>query len=344
MPASRSRRVVTRIYRPSPANLQRLARILSRGGLVAVPSETVYGLAADALNAAACEAIFTAKGRPANDPLIVHIAHRRQLAALTTEFPPEAKALADAFWPGPLTLVLHKTPAVPDIVTAGLPSVAVRMPAHPLFLKLIRLSGRPLAAPSANPFGYISPTSAAHVKAGLDGRIGAILNGGPCPIGVESTIVDLRNPKRPVLLRPGGIAREALSTVLGKPVRVATRQLGPDEAATAAEAPGLLWRHYSPRTPLQLHDRLSVAALDALPADEALLLQRKPVDQAAAADRRCFWLSPTGDIAEIARELFDALRRLDDGRWRRVHVERVRTKKGLGPAINDRLTRAAAKG
>src|SRR5690606_27379403 len=207
--------------------------------------------------------------------------------------------------------------------------------AHPLFLKLIRLSGRPLAAPSANPFGYISPTSAAHVKAGLDGRIGAILNGGPCPIGVESTIVDLRNPKRPVLLRPGGIAREALAAVLGKPVRVATRQLGPDEAATAAEAPGLLWRHYSPRTPLQLHDRLSVAALDALPADEALLLQRKPVDQAAAADRRCFWLSPTGDIAEIARELFDALRRLDDGRWRRVHVERVRTKKGLGPAIND---------
>ncbi len=331
----------TRIYQPTPTNLERLAASLAQGGLVAVPSETVYGLAADALNAAACEAIFTAKGRPASDPLIVHIAHRRQLSTLTTEFPPEAKALADAFWPGPLTMVLNKKTAVPDIVTAGLPSVAVRMPAHPLFLKLIRLSGCPLAAPSANPFGYISPTTAAHVKAGLDGRIRSILDGGPCPIGVESTIIDLRNPHYPVLLRPGGIAREALSAVLGRPVRVSHQKLGPE--TTAAEAPGLLWRHYSPRTPLQLHERLSVAFLANLPANEALVLQSKPTDTAASGDPRCFWFSETGDLDDVAKHLFETLRRLDNGKWKRLHVQSVGTKKGLGPAINDRLTRAAAK-
>ncbi|MFH1496307.1 MAG: L-threonylcarbamoyladenylate synthase [Verrucomicrobiota bacterium] len=336
MPAVR-----TRIYRPTPVNLRRLAAKLARGGLVAVPSETVYGLAADALNPGACEAIFTAKGRPANDPLIVHIAHRRQLATLTTDFPDEARALADAFWPGPLTLVLNKTPAVPDIVTAGLPSVAVRMPANPLFRQLIRLSGCPLAAPSANPFGYISPTTAQHVKAGLDGRIAAILDGGPCPVGVESTILDLRHPRKPVLLRPGGISREALAEVLGRPVSFQARQLGQD---IAAEAPGLLWRHYSPRTPLTLHASLSDADWRQFPADEAILLQCKPRERLTAPEReRCHWLSHAGAPAEVARNLFDALRRLDDGRWNRVHVELAPTKKGLGPAINDRLTRAAAK-
>lgn len=332
----------TRIYRPTTANLHRLAASLARGGLVAVPSETVYGLAADALNPKACEAIFTAKGRPANDPLIVHVSDRRQLGALTTDFPPEARALADAFWPGPLTLVLNKTPAVPDIVTAGLPSVAIRMPANPLFRRLIRLSGRPLAAPSANPFGYISPTTAQHVKAGLDGKIDSILDGGPCPVGVESTILDLRNPRRPTLLRPGGISKEALSAVLGRPVKVFKRQLGEE---IAAEAPGLLWRHYSPKTPLTLHTRLPSATWRNLPADEAVLLQRHPRETLSAAEReRCHSLSVDGRLEEVARNLFDALRNLDNGRWKRVHVELARTKKGLGPAINDRLTRAAAKG
>lgn len=333
---------ITRIYRPTPANLQRLAARLANGGLVAVPSETVYGLAADALDARACEAIFTAKGRPANDPLIVHIAHRRQLAGLTADFPAEAQALAAAYWPGPLTIVLKKTPNVPDIVTAGLPSVAVRMPAHPLFRKLIQLSGKPLAAPSANPFGYISPTTALHVKEGLGGRIGAILDGGPCPVGVESTIIDLRDPKKPVLLRPGGIPLEALVKTLGRPVKTVERQLSED---TRAEAPGLLWRHYSPRTPLTLHAELDVAACGALPANEALLLQQKPSGPLDAETRkRCHWLSARGDLDEVARNLFDALRQLDNGRWRRIHAELAPTKKGLGPAINDRLTRAAAKG
>ncbi|MDR1282750.1 MAG: threonylcarbamoyl-AMP synthase, partial [Opitutaceae bacterium] len=204
---------LTRIYRPTETNLKNLARVLARGGLVAVPSETVYGLAADALDSQACEAIFKAKGRPRNDPLIVHIASLRQLHQVA-EPSGAALALARAFWPGPLTLVLPKRPAVPDIVTAGLSSVAVRMPAHPVFRKIIRLSGRPLAAPSANPFGYISPTTAQHVKQGLDGRIPHIIDGGACEVGVESTIIDLRNPDRPLLLRAGGLPSERISHVL----------------------------------------------------------------------------------------------------------------------------------
>lgn len=334
--------MITRVYRPTPTNLQRLAAALTRGELVAVPSETVYGLAADALNAKACEAIFQAKGRPANDPLIVHVSNQRQLAALITEFPLEARLLAKAFWPGPLTMVLHKTSAVPEIVTAGLPSVAVRMPAHPLFRKLIQLSDRPLAAPSANPFAYISPTTAAHVKAGLGGRIPSILDGGACPIGVESTIIDLRNPRRPVLLRPGGVAREALADTLGRPIQVVQARLAA-EFTDAAEAPGQLWRHYSPRTPLQLHDQLTLQYLSTCPADEAILLQQKPKDLILGDAPRCFWLSEDGRAEEVAKNLFESLRRLDEGRWQRLHVERSPLKKGLGPAINDRLSRAATK-
>ncbi len=335
---------ITRIYRPTPTNLRRLAARLAGGGLVAVPSETVYGLAADALNPNACKAIFTAKGRPANDPLIVHIAHLRQLAELATDFPPEAKALANAFWPGPLTLVLRKTAAVPDIVTSGLPSVAVRMPAHPLFRKLIQLSGRPLAAPSANPFGYISPTTALHVKNGLSGHIAAILDGGPCPVGVESTIIDLRNPAKPVLLRPGGIPVEALASTLGRPVKVLQSRL---HESTRAEAPGMLWKHYSPRTPLVLHEKIPASIWQSLPSGEVVLLQKKPaanlLTSIKAAGACLSWLSESGDTEEVAKNLFDALQRLDREAWTRIHAELAPTKKGLGPAINDRLIRAAAK-
>ncbi|MDF3057521.1 MAG: Sua5/YciO/YrdC/YwlC family protein [Rariglobus sp.] len=173
-----------RVYRPTPKNLAHLARVLAKGGLVAAPTETVYGLAADALNAKACRAIFRAKGRPANDPLIVHVGSLAQAGEIA-ELNEAARKVARVFWPGPLTLVLPKRPGVPAIVTSGLPSVAVRMPAHRLFRELIRRSGRPLAAPSANPFGYVSPTTAAHVRDGLGQRIGYILDGGPAKIGVE---------------------------------------------------------------------------------------------------------------------------------------------------------------
>src|SRR5882724_6512531 len=193
--------VPTRLYRGTPHDLARLARVLRRGELVAVPTETVYGLAANALDGRACRKIFTAKRRPANDPLIVHIHTLRELAQVAV---PNGAALvlARKFWPGPLTLVLPKKSAVPAVVSAGLPSVAVRMPRHPLFRRLLKLTGRPLAAPSANPFGYVSPTTAIHVQQGLGRKISHILDGGPARIGLESTIVDLRDPRKPRLLRP----------------------------------------------------------------------------------------------------------------------------------------------
>jgi L-threonylcarbamoyladenylate synthase len=202
-----------RVLRGTPRNIALLARALRRGQLVAVPTETVYGLAANALSPAACAAIFRAKGRPANDPLIAHIHDLAQLDQLAHRNPAVEK-LARAFWPGPLTIVLPKKPIVPDIATSGLPSVAIRMPAHPLFRALLKKCALPLAAPSANPFGYISPTRAAHVRDGLGKKIPRILDGGECAIGLESTIVDLRDPRRPAILRPGKISAKQIARVL----------------------------------------------------------------------------------------------------------------------------------
>jgi len=333
MPAKRS----ARIHRPTPANLARLARVLAGGGLVAAPTETVYGLAADALNAKACRGIFRAKGRPANDPLIVHVASLAQARGLA-EFDAAALSIAKVFWPGPLTLVLPKKPGVPAIVTSGLPSVAVRMPVHRLFRQLIRLSGRPLAAPSANPFGYVSPTTAAHVQAGLGSRIGHILDGGACKIGVESTILDLRYPRRPVLLRPGAVSREALQAVLGRRIAFAGNTISP--AHRAAPAPGMLSRHYSPRTPVSLTRKLTRAAINRIPADEAVLLLEKPAYPTGA---NIFWLTSTGRLEQAAQRLFAMLRKLDDGRWRGIHAETLSGRSSLAVAVNDRLARAAAK-
>lgn len=330
------------LLRPTPRNFARLAAELRRGGVVGVPSETVYGLAANALDAAACAGIFTAKGRPANDPLIVHLASARDLGRVAR---PNAAALrlAEACWPGPLTLVLPKLPSVPDIVTSGRDTVAVRVPAHPLFRRLIRAAGAPLAAPSANPFGYISPTSAAHVRDGLAGTaLRLVLDGGECEIGVESTIIDLCNPERPRLLRPGGLGVEAIESILGKKIPRPRRpaRVG---AKVAAPAPGMLARHYSPRTPMTLHARpLDARALASLPADEAALLLREPVPGARGKNR--FALSRAGDLREAARSLFARLRELDRGGWRRIHAELPAGDEGLAPAVRDRLTRAAAKG
>ena len=334
-----------RIHRPTPRNLARLARVLARGGLVAVPTETVYGLAADALDARACAEIFRAKGRPAHDPLIVHVRSLAQAAEVAV-LGPAAKKLAAAFWPGPLTLVLPKRDHVPALVTSGLPSVAVRMPRHPLMRALLRLCGRPLAAPSANPFGYVSPTTAAHVAAGLGGRIGHILDGGPCAVGVESTILDLRDPARPALFRPGAVTRAQLERVLGVRIRAVKKRPAPDAAATAAVAPGMLARHYAPRTPLTLHRKLSVARAAAAP-QEAFLLYARPqagrAGKSGAWPKNLFWLTARGDAAEAARNLFARLRALDGGGWRRLHAERAPARAALAPALNDRLVRAAAR-
>ena len=321
-----------RLHRPTPANLRRLARVLRDGSLVAIPTETVYGLAAHALDAKACRAIFRAKGRPAHDPLIVHVldlAHAEELA----EFNEAARRLVRAFWPGPLTLVLPKKDCVPGIVTSGGPTVALRAPAHPLARCLLKLSGVPLAAPSANPFTYISPTTAEHVRQGLGSRIPHILDGGDCAIGVESTVLDLTRPARPRILRPGAVSAEQLAAVLKTKVTTVHRA---GKKGARLLAPGLLDKHYSPRTPLMLADRP-----EATDEDTAVILLRKPAGKARAG---IYWLSRRGALPEIARNLYRVLREADAGGHRRIFVEKLPpTAGGLAAAINDRLHRAAAK-
>lgn len=322
-----------RIYRGTTRNLALLAKVLQTGEVVAVPTETVYGLAANALDATACRKIFRAKGRPPNDPLIVHI---HSLAQLSSIAEPNAAALtlARAFWPGPLTIVLPKRSVVPEIVSSGLPSVAVRMPRHPLFRRLLKLTDLPLAAPSANPFGYISPTSADHVHASLGRKIAYILDGGPSSIGVESTIVDLRKPNAPRILRPGAVTREQLESVLEIPVHTAKRRALPG----AQVAPGLLERHYSPRTPATLHPQLSIASAATSSEREAWIFIARPAGLTGA---NIFWLDARGQLKGAARRLFDVLRKVDAAGFKHIHLERAGGG-GLAEAINDRLQRAAA--
>jgi len=326
---------LARIYRGTPRNLAALARRLRAGELVAVPTETVYGLAADAGNARACRAIFRAKGRPATDPLIVHIHSLAELGELAV---PNAAArrLAAAFWPGPLTLVLPKRAAVPDVVTAGRRSVAIRMPQHPLLRQLLKLTGRPLAAPSANPFGYVSPTTAEHVRSGLGSKIGHILDGGPARVGLESTIVDLRDPEAPRLLRPGKITRRQVEQVLRSKLAGPARRSA--EPGAGQVAPGQLARHYSPRTPVVLHRRLTAATVARGSRAEAWIFLRRPSRLRGA---NIFWLDAQGSLAGAARRLFSVLRRLDGAGFSQLHAE-LAPPGGLGEAINDRLKRAAA--
>lgn len=304
----------------SPADIARAADILRAGGLVAFPTETVYGLGADAGNAGAASAIFTAKGRPAHNPLIVHVGDM-DMARRIAAFDARAEALAGAFWPGPLTMVLPLRPdaGIAGAVTAGLASVALRMPAHPVARALLQATGLPLAAPSANPSGQVSPTTAAHVLKGLAGRIDAVVDGGACPVGVESTIVGLLDGPR--LLRPGGLPAEAVEAALGVPL---DRQ-GTDPARPVA--PGQLSSHYAPRATLRLN------AGSAHPGE--VLLGFGPVEGAALN------LSPTGDLAEAAARLFACLRALDESGADAIAVSPI-PERGLGLAINDRLRRAAA--
>jgi L-threonylcarbamoyladenylate synthase len=333
------KRSQARIYRGTPRNLASLARRLRAGELVAVPTETVYGLAANALDASACAKIFRAKGRPTHDPLIVHIHSLAQLHQLCEPNKP-ALEVARKFWPGPLTLVLPKKSVVPAIVTAGRDSVAIRMPGHQVFRRLLKLADLPLAAPSANPFGYISPTSAKHVQQSLGTKIDAILDGGSSRIGVESTIVDLRDPRRPAILRPGAITAKQLAAVLGRGVVKGKKSaMRPQKGDVGQIAPGLLARHYSPRTPVVLHSRLpSIARAKAEPT-EAFVYLRRPIGGVAP---NVFWFDPRGDLRGVARRLFATLRKLDAMGFERIHVERA-PNQGLGQAINDRLTRAAAR-
>ena len=310
------------------------AAALMSGRLVGMPTETVYGLAALATDADAVLRIFAAKGRPSFDPLIVHVADAEQ-AWTVAEPTPRARLLAAACWPGPLTLVLRRRACIPDAVTSGLETVGVRVPAHPLALELIRASG-PLAAPSANPFGRISPTTAAHVRDQLGDAVATVVDGGPCAVGIEST-VPCPDPQ-PLILRPGGLSRERLEDLLGEPVAVADRQQRAGSLALPAaglQAPGMLASHYAPRCPLVLRDGI-------WPTDSALgLLAFTGVD--LPPGRRVEILSQAGDLAEAARELFAALRRLDASGVPGIVAELVPAT-GLGLGINDRLIRAAGLG
>lgn len=308
--------------------LRQGARLLRAGQVVAFPTETVYGLGADATNARAVAAIFAVKGRPRFNPLIVHVAGIRDAARLVV--PDErARLLARAFWPGPLSLVLPRRAGsrVCWLASAGLDSLAVRVPAHPVARRLIALARRPIAAPSANPSGRLSPTAAGDVAATMRRGVGLILDGGRTAVGVESTIVDLCGAM-PVLLRPGGIPAEAIEAVVGPVAAVTT-------ADQAPRAPGQLSSHYAPRLPL----RLGAAGAG---EGEALLGFGPVAAEARLRDPDAYRnLSPSGDLAEAAANLFAHLRALDRPRYRAIAVMAV-PERGLGVAINDRLRRAAA--
>lgn len=317
---------MTRLMKASPEAIAAAAQCLRAGGLVAMPTETVYGLAADATSDKAVAAIYAAKERPAINPLIAHVLDI-EAAREHAVFSPEAERLARAFWPGPLTLVLPvaSTSGISLLARAGLDSAAVRSPLHETARALIEAAGVPLAAPSANRSGRVSPTTAAHVAADLDGRVDWILDGGPCRHGLESTIVACLSC-RPQLLRPGAIAREAIESVFG--VSLAS----PSAASTAPNAPGQLASHYAPKAEL----RLGAASVS---ADEAALDFGGALEDGSPSAR--LDLSPTGDLVEAASHLFSYLRALDASGAARIAVAPIPAH-GLGAAINDRLRRAAA--
>ncbi len=311
-----------RVLSADERSIAEAAELIRAGELVAFPTETVYGLGADARDARACAAIFQAKRRPFFDPLIVHVAQAEQAAELG-EVSALARRLIAAFWPGPLTLVLPRTPVVPDLVTAGLPTVAVRMPAHEVALRLIRAAGTPLAAPSANRFGLLSPTTAAHVREQLSEDVPLVLDGGSCPVGVESTILDLTNP-RPTVLRPGGVEVEALHAVIGELSLDASPRERP-------HAPGQFKGHYAPRTPLRFWNGQEETTDAGLLAFERV----EPGVRFAAVEV----LTSRGDLREAAGNLFAALHRLDAAGLRVIYAQRP-PERGLGLAILDRLRKA----
>ncbi|MCX7982809.1 MAG: L-threonylcarbamoyladenylate synthase [Syntrophales bacterium] len=312
-------------------DLREGANVIRKGGLVAFPTETVYGLGADALNEEAVVRIFEAKERPLHDPLIVHVETEDQIKMLVPSIPPSARKLMDKFWPGPLTLVLPKSPLVPDLITAGLPSVAIRMPANPWARKLISLAGTPIAAPSANLFGKTSPTCARHVKEQLEGRYDFIVDGGACRIGIESTVLSLVGPC-PVILRPGGITYEDIEATIG-PVE---KKSPPASNHRAKLSPGMLDTHYAPHTPMMV---VSDVGPYLEKKDVGLITLRKPVKQALGP---LVSLSSRGDLREAATNLYRAMRELDRMGLKLIIVERM-PDMGLGSAINDRLKRASQK-
>ncbi|MEW4489093.1 L-threonylcarbamoyladenylate synthase [Thalassoglobus sp. JC818] len=314
-------------------SLEEAAKFLSEGKLVSFGTETVYGLGANALDSVAVAKIFEAKQRPTFDPLIVHLANAEDAEKYAAEVPERARKLMDAFWPGPLTLVVPKKPVIPDLVTSGLPRVALRVPDHAEARELISQADVPLAAPSANPFGGISPTTAQHVLDGLGGVIDGVVDFGPCRVGVESTVVGFDDAGHPIVLRPGGLTVEDLESVVGT-VRSVQSMLQDDNLPQLA--PGMLSRHYAPNKPLRIVEsvsefrdeaRVGVISLEPLPdANEYAVLEV---------------LSSSGNLVEAAATFFSALRRLEASEQCDRIVCAAFPDQGLGKALNDRLRRAA---
>ncbi|PWL55414.1 MAG: threonylcarbamoyl-AMP synthase [Clostridiales bacterium] len=319
------------------------AEILKRGGLVAIPTETVYGLAADAFNETAVRNIFIAKGRPQDNPLIAHIAAVGELSRLCADVPPEALLLAEKFWPGPLTMVLPRRPEVPDAVTAGLDTVAVRFPSHPLAQAVIAAAGTPLAAPSANLSGSPSPTTAAHVMADLGGRIDAVLDGGACEVGLESTVVSLAG-EAPVLLRPGGVTHEQLTAALG-PVVIDKAVRQKIDESERVSSPGMKYRHYAPKAPVQ--------AVCGGGAQTAAYIRSKLTEiqgrccvicydeyARAFSSADCVAYGSEADPAALAHGLFGALRAADALKTERIYIQ-CPSDGGIGLAVANRIKKAA---
>lgn len=321
---------MAQVLKASEENLKIAAEVIRKGGLVAFPTETVYGLGGDAFNPDAVARIFEVKERPSFDPIIVHIADFDDIRRLCKKVDERAKILAERFWPGPLTIVLKKSEKVPDIVTAGLDTVAVRMPSHPVARKLIGYSKTPIAAPSANLFGRLSPTTAEHVKEQLGDRIDIIIDAGRCEVGVESTVIDLTG--EPTILRLGGTPVEEIEKVIGR-VRILTRSDKP-------RSPGQLSKHYSPKTPL----RIIRGEIGVERGEKAgLLAFRRPDDDMAKRFEKIEVLSSSNDLNEALRQaaqnLFSALHRLDKANLDVIYAEQV-PEIGLGKAIMDRLRKA----
>jgi len=331
---------------PDPATIEYAAALLRAGEVVVFPTETVYGLGAAALQRGAVERIFIAKERPFNDPLIVHIAEEDALEQLASSISGQAKLLARTFWPGPLTLVLPRSRLVPKLVTAGLETVAVRMPRHPVALALIRAAGSPIAAPSANRFMHVSPTTAQHALADLDERVPLILDGGSCEVGVESTVLDLCSTV-PTILRPGGVSLEALRAVLPG---VQPPQPSKAVPTTGLQSPGQSLIHYAPAVPLMLFDGPEVLMRTAMLAEVRRRLERGEragvlvADEDIAAFRDSGAVVRTlGDAAapeQVAAALFASLRALEEAGVQ-VILSRSFDEHGLGLAIRDRLLKAA---
>jgi L-threonylcarbamoyladenylate synthase len=322
--------LATRVLKADAAAIGEAVRCLAAGGLVAFPTETVYGLGADATDGQAVARLYEAKGRPAFNPLIAHVLNLQAAEALA-QFNADATLLAETFWPGPLTLVLSKEAGCPvaDLATAGLDSIAVRVPSHAAARRIFERFGKPVVAPSANRSGHVSPTTAAHVLADLRGRVDVIIDGGETSVGVESTIVACL--EEPVLLRPGGVTREALERTLGRPIAVPPRGTAGEEAPLA---PGMLASHYAPRTPLRL---------DASEVNAGECLLAFGPNRARGSERavRMLNLSERGDLIEAAANLYAYLRALDSAGGKTIAVMAI-PRQSLGEAINDRLARAAA--